>query len=382
MKSFKRSETFRQALRDGEEALSALCVHIASGLSTSEYVTVQISTETFDAVAYFDGHKEPIKTLLHTSCAVPFVRGAASAANAWWLSPAPAQRLAVVRVLAGGFAIVYLLLRTPHLLSLSGFRPAQFAPVGIVNGLDGPLPEWALRVLVVATLATAVPFVLGWRFQVFGPVFAVLLLSLLTYRNSFAQIFHTENLLVLQVVVLAVSPAAAAYSFDAVRRGVQSPAPSWEFGWPLRLMCLITVLVYVIAGVAKLENAGLEWATGDVLRNYAAYDNLRKVQLGDWHSPIGAAMVQHGWLFKPLAFVPLAAELFAPLALLGGRSRWLWVTVVWGFHVGIFATMAIIFPYQLTGIAFASFFAVERLVPGRWRSSVALSEPGPAQAVG
>jgi hypothetical protein len=38
-------------------------------------------------------------------------------------------------------------------------------------------------------------------------VFALLLLWVTTYRNSWGQVFHTENLMVLHVV-LAVSPAA------------------------------------------------------------------------------------------------------------------------------------------------------------------------------
>jgi len=119
------------------------------------------------------------------------------------------------------------------------------------------------------------------------------------------------------------------------------------------------------ARAAKLNHAAIEWATGDILRNYVAYDNLRKVELGDWHSPLEASLVQHGWIFKPLAFLTLAAELFAPLAFFGRRSRTVWVVVIWTFHVGVFATMAIIFPYQISGVAFASFFGVECLLPTR-----------------
>jgi hypothetical protein len=35
---------------------------------------------------------------------------------------------------------------------------------------------------------------------------------------------------------------------------------------------------------------------------------------------------------------------------------------MWGFHVGVLALMAILFPYPVTFIAFAPFFRTERLI--------------------
>ena len=105
------------------------------------------------------------------------------------------------------------------------------------------------------------------------------------------------------------------------------PAPSepdGRYGWAIQLMCLLTVLTYFIAGQTKLRNAGFDWVTTDSLRNFIAYDNLRKAELGDSYSFIGAALVAHGWLFKPLAAFTLAVELGAPLAMLGGRIAKLW----------------------------------------------------------
>jgi hypothetical protein len=49
------------------------------------------------------------------------------------------------------------------------------------------------------------------------------------------------------------------------------------------------------------------------------------------------------------------------VALLSGRWRTAWVVAAWLFHVGVLASMAILFPYQLTGVAFAAFFRIERL---------------------
>ena len=279
--------------------------------------------------------------------------------DGWWRTPAPAKRLAVLRVLVGGFAVGYVAVRSPNFVSYASFDDSQFAPVGIATLLDGPLPGVVLRLLVAATVVVGVAFVAGWRFRFSGPAFAVLLLALLTYRNAWGQVFHTENILVLHVLVLGLSPAADALSLDS--RGRDAPGDDSRYGWPVRLMCVLTVLTYFIAGETKLRIAGLDWITSDSLRNFVAYDNLRKIVLGDMHSPLGGMLVGHAWLFPPLAVLTLAVELGAPLALLGGRIARVWVLLAWGFHVGVVAVMAIIFPYPLLGIAFAPFFAVERL---------------------
>lgn len=285
--------------------------------------------------------------------------GPAMRLDGWWRMPAPAKRLAVLRVLVGGFALSYLVIRAPYLASHMDFHDSQFAPVGIVTLLSGPLPDFAVRLLVTATIATGVAFVAGWRFRVSGPLFALLLLWVLTYRNSWGQVFHTENILVLHVLVLGVSPAADAVSLDA--RGKDVPDENARYGWPIRLMCIASVLTYFISGETKMRIAGLDWLTSDTLRNYVAYDNLRKAELGDVHSPLGAELVRHAWLFTPLAVFTLAIELGAPLALLGGRVARVWAALAWGFHAGVFAVMWIVFPYPLLGVAFAPFFAVERM---------------------
>jgi hypothetical protein len=187
----------------------------------------------------------------------------------------------------------------------------------------------------------------------------VLLFWVLTYRNSFGQVFHTENLLLLHVVILAAAPAADAYSLDS--RG-RAPAPAdGRYGWPVLLMCMVTALAYFISGQTKLRNAGLDWLDGENLRNYVAYDNLRKIELGDSHSPLAEWVVPHAWLFTPLAFFTLVVELGAPLALLHRRIAWVWVAGAWLFHAGILALMAIVFPYPLAGVAFAPFFPLERV---------------------
>jgi hypothetical protein len=276
------------------------------------------------------------------------------------MAPAPAERLAFVRIVIGLYGLIYLAARVPHWLSYAHFNPYQYQPVGLLAWLQPkPFMPAVVYVLVFAAVACGVPFVLGWRQRVFGPLFGMLLLWTLSYANSWGMVFHTENLLVMHVLVLGFTRAADAWSLDARRQG---PAPAdARYGWPLRLMCCIVVIAYVLAGVAKMRNAGMDWLWGDELRNHIALDNARKALLGGIYSPLATPLLQFGGLFRGLAFITVVAELAAPLALIGPRVARVWVALVMGFHWGVLVLMMIGFPYQMLGVAFVPFFPVERL---------------------
>ena len=124
-------------------------------------------------------------------------------------------------------------------------------------------------------------------------------------------------------------------------------------------MATLLVLSYLIAGLAKLRISGWEWMDGEVLRVQIAYDNVRKLELGGLHAPLGAWSVQFGWLFPILGTVSLLLEVGAPLALLGRRLAFVWVIATWLFHLGVLLMMAIFFAFPLSGGAFLPLFRAE-----------------------
>src|SRR5690606_19115262 len=89
--------------------------------------------------------------------------------------------------------------------------------------------------------------------------------------------------------------------------------------------------------------------------------NLRKAELGASYSIIGAFAVRYDWIFPPLAGLSLLIELGAPVALFGRRIGMIWCALAWSFHFGVLVIMAILFHYPLLGVAYASFFPVERI---------------------
>jgi Vitamin K-dependent gamma-carboxylase len=283
--------------------------------------------------------------------------------DARFYAPLGPARLATLRVLTGAFAVIYFLARAPVMASFRSFRPSQFDPVGLARVLDAPLPAGWVLGLYLAAIGFGLAFTLGAFFRVSGPAFALLALWVTSYRNSWGMVFHTDNLLVVHLCLLGLGDSARALAIDA--RGRPEPAPDGRFGWPVRLISAVTVLAYVLAGIAKLKVSGFSWMDGDTLRNYIAFDAVRKEQVGSVHSPFGAWLVQFAWPFPIVSTLTMALELLGPLALFHPRAGRLWVLGVYGFHVGVLATMAIAFPYPLSGIAFLSFFEAERL--WQWR---------------
>jgi len=285
---------------------------------------------------------------------------------------APPERLAMFRILLGTFTLAYLAIRSPVFLQLTE-RSSGFDGVGLAALLGGPVADGLIVAVFVGTVVAGVAFTLGFAFRFAGPAFAVGMLALGSYRGSWGQLLHFENLFVLHLLVVSLAPAAAAWSLDARRRRPGDPSDgagpdgdepspaSTDYGWPLALAALVTVITYVIAGIAKVRYGGLDWVVGDTLRNHVAYAAARLDLLGGSGSPFA------GWGVRNDAFWPLAAaativiELAAPIALLGGRIRTIWVVAAWSMHAGILAFMLILFPYPLFLVAFAPMYRVERL---------------------
>jgi hypothetical protein len=278
-----------------------------------------------------------------------------------WYAPAPALRLAIFRSLVGAFAFGYLMARFAGFTSVASLERWQFSPVGPVQLLSQPLPAALVTALVVLAMLLALTFAAGAFYRYTAPAFAALLLWVTSYRSSWGMLFHTDNLLVLHALLLALAPAADAWSFDARRaRSVAHGGEHGRYGWALRAICVATVITYVVAGIAKLKLGGWGWLEGEQLRGQIAYDNLRKVELGRSASELGVWFVRHPALFPPLAALTLLVELGAPLALLHRRAALVWAIAAWGFHFGVAALMNIKFPYPLALLPFLAFFRLER----------------------
>jgi hypothetical protein len=230
--------------------------------------------------------------------------------DAWWRAPGSASLLALVRIVIGVYSWVLLLALAPSFVRLTELDSPRFDPVGIVSLLDSPLPQAFVLGLLGFALASGLGFTLGWRYRAMAPAFALSLLWVLSYRNSWGHMSHSEHLLVMHVSILCVCPAADACSLD-LRAGRVQKGEERRYGWPLRLMMLTVVLSYMLAGWAKIDHGGWGWVRGDAVYHQVAHDTLRKIRIGATVSPLSSFLLQHPWVFGAAAFGTLLVELGA-----------------------------------------------------------------------
>lgn len=276
------------------------------------------------------------------------------------------RRLAVLRILVFGYAAVWTIVRTPHLLDTIDLAPRRLDAIGPLWWLGEPAPALVIIAAVVLTPIACGAAALGRRYRTSSLIAVVGFLFLTTYRNSWGQIFHTENLVALHMGVLAMFPTAAiCWSMEKAERSShksETPADHEALSSAVvKALSVLTVGTYFVAGVAKLRISGLGWIDGDVLRHQIAFDNARKELLGDPKAPFGALMLRNSWTLAPAAVAAIAVELAAPLALAGRRAAWIWAGMAMVFHFVILAVMAIVFPYHLLGLALSPLLPVERL---------------------
>lgn len=305
-----------------------------------------------------------------------------NALHRFWFDPAPAGRLAFVRILTAGYCLWYLLTRHSHFTAYSKISASLFEPVGLAAMLSEPMPESWAQALYYATLLAGIAFLLGWKFRISGPAFALLLIAALSYRYSWSMIYHDFHIVAAHVLILGLSASADAWSLD--RRSADPKASHWRYGWPIRLLCAATVLTYFVSGVAKIQSElGWGWMSGGELKLQVAADALRKEVLGESGTTLFKVLYPYNWIFTIVGLFTLIVELGAPLFLANKRLSRLWAASGWLMHWGIFLIMGIRFRYQMSGLVFLSFFDVEKL-PGYfarlWRNLGARPEAASASA--
>ncbi len=273
-----------------------------------------------------------------------------------WFAPVPIGRIQIIRIITGVFSLWYLTTRFKMMNALSATNPALYKPAGVMQFFASPPPPMLITVLLVTTVILNILFIAGWKHRWIGPAFAVVLLFVFCYRNSWSMVYHSYNLMVIHIFILGFAPAGGVSSLKAMKK------EHWQYGWPVKLMCLATVLVYFLSAVAKLKGElAWGWLNGIAMRSQIAVDALRKNMFGVETSALFEATYEHTWMYTIMGATSLLLELLAPAILfLNRRVAAGWVLLVWLMHWGIFVLMGITFHHHLTGILYLSFLAPER----------------------
>lgn len=190
--------------------------------------------------------------------------------NTFWFRPVSARPLGAFRVVIGLLVLVHLAFLTVDLdywLTDRGLLQG-----GEARALAGPLRpsplQWvqdpvSVRGFVAASAAVATLFTLGWHTRVMGVLLYLALLSL--HHRSIPTNCGPDNLLLILIFYLMLSPCGASYSFDArrVARRRGTPAEPLIVPWAQRLIQLHLCMIYLNTAILKCN--GSSWLGGTAL---------------------------------------------------------------------------------------------------------------------
>ena len=274
--------------------------------------------------------------------------------NRWrWLTcPVPAERMAALRI-ATAIAV---------LLDIGIGCLPQFAVYFSESGLGGPdeypsrfrsghyywsllriLPaSWGPAALMAVWTLSAVALLVGWRPLVSSLVCWACAVSFWNINPGLSNGGdQLRNALFLGV---AMGRSGAVWGVESVRRGGRA-GPVFVPGWPVKVLLVQLVCVYVFSGIHKLLSPG--WQSGYVM--YYVNHDL------EWSLTPNLSPYLPVFAHRLSAWVAVGWELSFPLLIAFRRTRAvaLWLGVI--FHVLCFFTLEV-GHFALYSLAFYAMF--------------------------
>lgn len=260
----------------------------------------------------------------------------------FWFSEGSPESLGVLRV-AFFLTLFVLAVNEPYAASITASPVSFWRPVWIISHLTGAPPAYpvlhALELLWDAALLTSA---LGLVTRLSTAIAAILSLYFVGLQNSFGTVSHGHTPAVLCTVVFALSACADGVSLDALlRRPKRTHEAAARYHWPIQLVRTIWCIMFLSAGIAKLTRGGAAWVFSDNLATLmlVAPHRYPEAATASLTPGLGTWLAHSPRFCVGLAFATVTNELFAPLALLGGR----WPRLVVGFmacmQIGVYLTM-------------------------------------------
>lgn len=269
----------------------------------------------------------------------------------YWFKEAPIFNLAVCRIIIVGYQLYLFSSGYEHYVDAAKLPSFLYDPLVILKMFVGPFGA-AYRpgqeVLIVVYWVALGAGVAAWLGLFTKPtlwIFALGNLFLQGHVYSYGEMHHPEALMMISLVILAMSPAGAELSIDDYWRKAQSKAigvrgylsslgaESMFARWPLLLIQVLFALVYMDAGLSKMEEAGLDWVNGYTLQYYLARDAMR------WGSDLGLWLSQHHTLVEIMSWGAVSFELTFFLVLIFPWLAILYIPIGISIHTGIYITM-------------------------------------------
>lgn len=280
----------------------------------------------------------------------------------WWFPANSGLDLAACRILVAGaqlfvFMPFFMLSPSEHVALIergAGFDHPQWLVRAVAAILPPDAVRWPdlVRWTFAITVAAGVATMIGLRTRVSAAFFALGTWFLVSHETSYGEAHHTEILISMFLLFLALSPSGRRLSVDALLRKT-APDATDQAVWPLRLTQVLLAWTYFSNAVAKLAYGGLEWFNGYTLQQYLLSGYLQ------WDRPLGLWLAQNYWLSVAFSIATVAFELSFPLALFVRRTRSFLLASGVIFHVVIYLAMNVVFLQHI--VLYAVFVDFDRL---------------------
>ena len=263
----------------------------------------------------------------------------AAAWNTFWFTPAAPWPLGFCR--AGFFASFYtLFLARTDLRWYALFPPEFYQPRSFFAWLSLSVPSWeVMGWLVTAFEISVILAALGLMTRLATLTAFVLGLYVLGLQFNYGYLHWAHAIVPIVTGILALAPCGDALSLDAlIRRNITGKTANTggQYRWPVQVVRLVFVTVFLAAGLAKLRQAGLEWLLSDTLRNYFLENQyvFRSEGAAAWSHLLADWLIARPGMCRVLAVVVLAVELSAPAALFSRHARRWLIPLLFLFQVG------------------------------------------------
>lgn len=173
---------------------------------------------------------------------------------------------------------------------------------------------------------------------------------LLGLIQCFGKTHHFDFPALIVLGILALSRCGDGFSVDrwlrtrfATARGEVAPEvrSSGEYTWPIRLVWVLSTLVFFAAGVSKLRRSGLAWILSDNMRYVLLSHHYSHMPPTSW----GLYVAQISWASKALGLLTILFETGAPLALWSRTLRWIFIPGLLMMQIGILLLTGAFVPY-------------------------------------
>lgn len=275
-----------------------------------------------------------------------FLESLQAGAAAWdrfWFSPASPRLLGLIRILVGAMlvyshAVWSLVLHT--FFADDGVLPREYSRLlysesyGLWSHFDWIQTPWAVWTVHGLALGAMILFTLGlWT----RAAAIVSFLFLVSYAHrATGALFGLDQILGFLTLYLAIGPSGGAFSVDQWLRRKKSTATSAEpsvlANIALRLMQVHLCVVYLFAGLAKLQ--GASWWNGEAIWGAIAsadYQTWDITWLANWM-----------WIVNLMTLVALAWEISYPFLIWNRYARPFYLALAVLVHLGIGLFMGMI----------------------------------------